>query len=389
MTYLNIISKRFDKSLVLLIFSLCGLGTVMMYSASVSESLNISGGLSNSLFLQSHIKKLLLGFFSLIFFANLDYRKIKPFSPYILFLSIAFLIATKVSYLISGDQSAARWLNFGLFSLQTSDFARLSLIIYLAYYIDKKKEKIKDFYSGLAPAIVIIYLILLIILFQPDFSTAFLIATLGFLLLFIGGAKLSHLSLLTSLSIIALIPLLLMKSYRLKRVIYWISTIFNNSNLESDLGTGHQIQQSLISLGNGGFFGLGPGNSMHKNLFLPKPHNDFIFSIIGEELGLWGAMIVLSIFLFLFQRGIKIAKGTTDTFGILLSIGIVTSLSLYAFINVGYVTGILPVTGLPIPLISHGGSNLIITLSSLGILLNISESKRSIGSKFWSNNFNA
>ena len=176
----------------------------MMYSASVSESLNISGGLSNSLFLQSHIKKLLLGFFSLIFFANFDYRKLKPFSPYILFLSIALLIATKASYLISGDQSAARWLNLGLFSLQTSDFARLSLIVYLAYYVDKKKEKIKDFYSGLAPAIVIIYIILLIILFQPDFSTAFLIATLGFLLLFIGGAKLSHLSLLTSLSIIAL-----------------------------------------------------------------------------------------------------------------------------------------------------------------------------------------
>ena len=302
MTYLNIITKRFDKSLVLLILSLCGLGTVMMYSASVSESLNISGGLSNSLFLQSHIKKLLLGFFSLIFFANFDYRKLKPFSPYILFLSIALLIATKASYLISGDQSAARWLNLGLFSLQTSDFARLSLIIYLAYYIDKKKEKIKDFYSGLAPAIVIIYIILLIILFQPEFSTAFLIATLGFLLLFMGGAKLSHLSLLTSLSIIALIPLLLMKSYRFKRVIYWISTIFNNSNLESDLATGHQIQQSLISLGNGGFFGLGPGNSMHKNLFLPKPHNDFIFSIIGEELGFVGAMIVLTIFLLIFKR---------------------------------------------------------------------------------------
>ena len=378
MTYLNIITKRFDKSLVLLIFSLCGLGTVMMYSASVSESLNISGGLSNSLFLQSHIKKLLLGFFSLIFFANFDYRKIKPFSPYILFLSIALLIATKASYLISGDQSAARWLNLGLFSLQTSDFARLSLIIYLAYYIDKKKEKIKDFYSGLAPAIVIIYIILLIILFQPDFSTAFLIATLGFLLLFIGGAKLSHLSLLTSLSIIALIPLLLMKSYRFKRVIYWISTIFNNSNLESDLGTGHQIQQSLISLGNGGFFGLGPGNSMHKNLFLPKPHNDFIFSIIGEELGFVGAMIVLTIFLLIFKRGIDIAKNTTDTFGILLSLGIAISIVMYAFVNIAVVTGIFPVTGLPMPLISHGGSNLVINMCSLGILLNISKTKKGL-----------
>jgi len=129
--------------------------------------------------------------------------------------------------------------------------------------------------------------------------------------------------------------------------------------------------------------GLGPGNSLEKNLFLPEPHTDFIFAIIGEELGLWGAIGVLSIFLFFFQRGVKIAKETTDPFGIMLAIGIVLSMILYAFINVGYVTGILPVTGLPIPLISHGGSNLVITLSSLGILLNISESKRSIGEKIW------
>ena len=159
---------------------------------------------------------------------------------------------------------------------------------------------------------------------------------------------------------------------------YWISTIFSKSNLESDLSAGHQIQQSLISLGNGGFFGLGPGNSMHKNLFLPKPHNDFIFSIIGEELGFLGAMIVLTIFLLIFKRGIDIAKNTTDAFGILLSLGIAISIVIYAFVNIAVVTGIFPVTGLPMPLISHGGSNLVINMCSLGILLNISQTKRGL-----------
>ena len=183
-----------------------------------------------------------------------------------------------------------------------------------------------------------------------------------------------------------MIPVMLMMPYRMKRIIYWISSIFGESGaISQDLG--YQAQQSLISLGNGGIKGLGIGNSLEKNLFLPEPHTDFIFAIIGEELGLWGAISVLSIFMFLFHRGIKIAKETTDPFGIFLSIGIVASICLYTFINIGYVTGILPVTGLPIPLISHGGSNLIITLTSLGILLNISESKRSIKNKFWSNKF--
>ena len=201
-------------------------------------------------------------------------------------------------------------------------------------------------------------------------------------MLFIGGARISHLAAASTAALVIMIPVMLMMPYRMKRIVYWLSSIVGGSdNASQELG--YQAQQSLISLGNGGIKGLGLGNSLEKNLFLPEPHTDFIFAIIGEELGLWGAIGVLSIFLFFFQRGIKIAKETTDPFGIMLSIGIVTSMILYTFINVGYVTGILPVTGLPIPFISHGGSNLVITLSSLGILLNISESKRSIDNKLW------
>ena len=386
MTQLDIIIKKYDKTLLWIILALCGIGMVMLYSASSFRSLYLSSGLSDTIYLRSHLKRMIIGITAMFFFALVDYRRLKSIAPHFIILSIFLLFLTKAISVFNGSSSADRWLDFGFISMQTSDIARLSLIIYLAYYIDKKGNKIKEFYKGIIPPLLLIATMLFLIVIQPDFSTAAVLGIIGFIMLFIGGAQLSHLAAASGAALAIMIPVMLVMPYRMKRIMYWIGSIFSESESLSQ-GLGYQAQQSLISLGNGGIKGLGIGNSLEKNLLLPEPHTDFIFAIIGEELGLWGAIIVLSIFLFLFQRGIKIAKGTTDTFGIMLSIGIATSMSLYAFINVGYVTGILPVTGLPIPLISHGGSNLVITLSSLGILLNISESKRSISNKFWSNKF--
>ena len=384
MTQLDIIINKYDKTLMWIILALCGIGMVMLYSASSFKSLYLSSGLSDTIYLRSHLKRMIIGVTAMFFFAMFDYRKLKSIAPHFIFLSIFLLLLTKIVSLFNGSSSADRWLSFGFISMQTSDIARLSLIIYLAYYIDSKGSKIREFYTGIVPPLFLITVMLFLIVIQPDFSTAVVLGIIGFIMLFIGGAQLSHLAAASGGALAIMIPVMLMMPYRMKRIVYWVSSIFSESeSLNQNLG--YQAQQSLISLGNGGIKGLGIGNSLEKNLFLPEPHTDFIFAIIGEELGLWGAIAVLSIFLFLFQRGIKIAKSTTDTFGIMLSIGIVVSMVLYAFINVGYVTGILPVTGLPIPLISHGGSNLVITLSGLGILLNISESKRSIKNKFWSN----
>ena len=384
MTQLDIIIKKYDKMLLWIILALCGIGVVMLYSASSFKSLYLTSGLSDTIYLRSHLKRMIIGITAMFFFAVLDYRKLKSIAPHFIVLSIFLLFLTKVMSILNGSASASRWLDIGFISMQTSDIARLSLIIYLAYYIDKKGNRIREFYTGIIPPLFLIAVMLFLIIVQPDFSTAAVLGMIGFIMLFIGGAKISHLAAASGAALAIMIPVMLMMPYRMKRIVYWISSIFGESeSLSQNLG--YQAQQSLISLGNGGIKGLGVGNSLEKNLFLPEPHTDFIFAIIGEELGLWGAIIVLSIFLLLFQRGIKIAKGTTDTFGIMIAIGIVTSMVLYAFINVGYVTGVLPVTGLPIPLISHGGSNLVITLSGLGILLNISESKRSINNKFWSN----
>ena len=382
MSQLDIIIKKYDKSLLWLIVVLCGIGTVMLYSASSFKSLYQTSGLTDTIYLQSHLKKMMIGFFGMFLFTVMDYRKLKIAAPYILILSIILLMLTKLIYIIKGSSSAARWLDLGVISIQTSDFARFSIIVYFAYYIDKKRNQIKDFYTGIAPPLFILGIISLLIIIQPDFSSAAVIGFIGFLMLLIGGAKISHLTASATSALIILVPVMLMMPYRMKRITYWISSIFGGSD-SATKSLGYQAQQSLISLGNGGLIGLGPGNSLEKNLFLPEPHTDFIFAIIGEELGLWGALGVLFIFILFFQRGIKIAKQTTDPFGIMLSIGIVLSMVLYTFINVGYVTGVLPVTGLPIPLISHGGSNLVITLSMLGILLNISESKRSVNKKLW------
>ena len=387
MRHLDIITKKYDQWLLGLIIILCGLGTVMLYSASSSFSLHETSGASDTLFLRSHLKRMIVGMIVMFFFIVIDYRKLKIIAPYLMIGSIILLLLTKAIYLIKGINFPARWLDLGIISVQTSDLARFSLILYLAYYIDKKRDNLKDFYNGFIPPVILMACILFTIVIQPDFSTAAVIGLIGISMLFIGGARLTHITTTAITALVVMIPVMLMKPYRMKRVIYWLGSVFGFNGNSAQEG-GYQAQQSLISLGNGGIGGLGLGNSLEKNLFLPTPHTDFIFAIIGEELGLWGAISVITIFLMIFQRGIKIAKETSDPFGIMLTVGISFSIIIYTFINVAVVTGIFPVTGLPIPLISHGGSSLVINLACMGILLNISQAKRSVNhNSGWRPNF--
>tara|TARA_Y100000590_G_scaffold40205_5_gene42922 strand:- start:2999 stop:4171 length:1173 start_codon:yes stop_codon:yes gene_type:complete len=378
MKHIDIITKKYDQILLVLIILLSVVGTVMLYSASSSLSLNETNGVTDTFFLRSHLKRLIVGMVAMFFFIFMDYRKLKSVAPYLMIGSIILLLATKITYMAKGINFPARWLDLGILTVQTSDIARFSLIVYLAYYIDKKRDKLKDFYEGFFSPIVLMAAILGTIVIQPDFSTAAVIGFIGFAMLFIGGARLSHIMATSVVAVAVMIPVMLMRSYRMKRVLYWLGSVFGFSGGADQNVVGYQAQQSLISLGNGGFWGLGLGNSLEKNLFLPTPHTDFIFAIIGEELGLLGALFVITLFLFIFQRGIKIAKETTDPFGVMLTVGISFSIIIYAFINVAVVTGIFPVTGLPMPLISHGGSSLVMNLACLGILLNISQAKRSV-----------
>jgi cell division protein FtsW len=372
---IDVLIQKYDKRLLLYLTLITVLGTVMLYSASWYESFSTTNGQTEMLFLQKHLKRLLVGVLFLFIFTILDYRLLKLFAPYLLIFSFFLLVITKASYLFNGYSwyKPARWLYIGSFSLQTSDIARFSIIIFISYYVDKKRDDLKKFQTGLIPAILALFFIMGLIIIQPDYSTALMIGLIGILILFIGGAKISQLSLIGASSLMIGIPILLSREYRRQRVFSFLG-LGENSDI------GYQANQSLISLGNGGAFGVGLGNSIEKNHFLPTPHTDFIFAIIGEELGFFfGTVPLLTLFLFIFFRGLNVARNCTDPFGVFLAVGIVFNLILYAFVNAAVVVGLFPVTGLPMPMISYGGSGMVINMALIGILLNISQSRRSIG----------
>lgn len=372
MRQLDISKKRFDQPLLWSIIALIVIGTVMLYSSSTSLSLAKTNGQTDTYFLAAHLKRLIIGILALGFFMVFDYRKLKSLAPFLIIIAVMLLVYTKGWYLLKGFSSPGRWLYLGTFSLQTSDIARIALIIYLAAFMAKKRHQLHDFYSGFFPPLLVMSLLIGLIILQPDFSTGIMLCIIGTMMLFIGGARFIQLTAAGAVAALITIPLMLSIPYSKSRIMSWVG------GNEDVAGAGYQITQSLISLGNGGLFGMGLGNSIAKNQFLPTPHTDFILSIIGEETGLIGVLILLTLFLVIYQRGIKIAKETNDSFGVLLALGLSFSIILYAFVNAAVVTNIVPVTGLPIPLISYGGSSVLTNMIAFGILLNISQSKRSV-----------
>ena len=374
MSYLNIIVKKYDKFLLGAIVVLCVFGTVMLFSASSIRSLEITSNRTDTLYLQAHLKRLLVGVVFMFFFMMVDYRKLKEWSLHILGGAVGLLVLTLVMNMIQGTSSPSRWLYLGSVSIQTSDIARIALIIFLAAFIHEKREHIKDFYNGFLTCILAIGSIVMLVIIQPDLSTTTMILIISFVMLFLGGAKVQHMMATAGVSLTFLSIVIMNWDYMRSR----IESFLNPETVRPE--NLHQIKQSMISLANGGFFGLGLGNSYGKNYFLPTPHTDFIFAIIGEETGLIGTLFVLTLFMFIFQRGIHIAKESPDIFGVMLALGISCSFILYAFINAAVVTNLVPTTGLVMPLISYGGSGVVVHLASLGILLNISQSKRSVNS---------
>ena len=374
---IDITIRSYDRQLLIYVVILAIVGTVMLYSASWYESYVRSNGHTDMLYLQGHLKRLIVAVVFLFGFLVVDFRELKKIAPHLIIMAILLLMITKGYdyYLYRNWDHPARWLYIGSFSLQTSDIARFSVLLYIAYYIDKKRVGIENFNAGLLPVLAVLSVIMCLIIIQPDFSTAIMIGILGITILYVGGVKLSQLSLSTALGLLVTIPILLSKPYRIERILSY----FNPTDIKA---AGYQAHQSLISLGHGGWFGVGLGSSIEKNQFLPTPHTDFIFAIIGEELGfMLGSVPVLTLFLLIFLRGIKISKECTDPFGVLLAVGISVNLILYAFVNAAVVTGLLPVTGLPMPMVSYGGSGMVVNLAMIGILLNISQARRTVGNR--------
>lgn len=354
----------YDRTTFLLTILLIGFGMVMLYSASSTIAADEYG--SAGYFLKRHAVRFLIGAVLMVAFMRFNYRFLEKLSPVIYLGSILLLLVTLGYYWSHHVPSPARWLRFGPFGIQTADLAKFAMVVYLAAYMSHRRESLREFKRGLLPALIMIAICIGLVVIQPDFSTAFTIGAIAFFLLFLGRAKIGHL--LGMVVIFAAIgtSVVYTSPYKMQRLETYL-----NPNADA-AKAGYQIKQSLISLGNGGLLGMGLGDSYEKNLFLPEPHTDFIFAIIGEELGFIGTAGVLTLFLLLYLQILRLARSAPDLFGMYLTAGLGTAIFLYAVIHAGVVTGLLPTTGLPLPFISYGGSHLIISMASIGVILNVS-----------------
>ena len=297
----------------------------------------------------------------------IPYQNLTRYSLIILLSCFALLVLVLVPGIGLIRGGARSWIGLGVFSLQPAEFIKLGLIIFLATMLAKNRMQIKSFYKGFFPLTLLIFSAFSLIMLQPDFGTGLVIVLTCFTLLFIAGAKLTHIFSLIAIGLIGFILLIISAPYRMKRI-----TAFLNP-WEDPLGDGFQIIQSLYAVGPGGLIGVGLGNSLQKYFYLPEPQTDFIFSILAEETGFIGGLVIMVLFMILCWRGLYIGFHARDRLGTYLAFGITSMITIQMFINISVVIGLVPVTGITLPFISYGGSSLLLTMCAVGILLNISK----------------
>ncbi|MBN1383261.1 MAG: putative lipid II flippase FtsW [Elusimicrobia bacterium] len=354
-------AKSYNLGIWIVMLILVAIGIIMIYSASGVMADYKYG--SASLFFRKQIVWVLLGGFSMVFFSYIDYRKLRNFVIPLLVLTIFLLIFVLIFGSTVGG--AKRWLRFGPLGFQPSEVAKLVVIVFLAWYIDRRQSRMKNLKEGLLKPFGVVGIIMILVFLERDIGTPVLIFLITTILLFIGGIRLLHVcsAFITALPVI--IYGILKEPYRLKRIAAFINPWADPE------GSGYQLVQSMIAMGSGGIFGKGLGSSKIKMLFLPSPHTDFIFPIIGEEGGLIGTMTVLILFIILFYYGMKVALNAKDLFGSILAFGIIIMITMQALFNMSVSVGLLPTKGLPLPFISFGGSSIFMMMTSIGILLNI------------------
>ncbi len=356
--------KKLGLTIFLDSFALMLLGLIIVMSASSTYSAIRFDSLFH--LFNSHLFKVIFGILVMVIFCAVPYELYKEFSKPAILLVSGLLILTL--FIAPNIKGAGRWINLGFLSFQPADIAKLVLIIHLAALIEDKGELIKNYKEGFLYLMIWVLLVSGLILIQPNVSNGILLVFISFVMLYIGGAKLTHLLGTAFVCLITVGAVAMIFTHSRERILTFIDAINNG-------GTANiQVKQALLGLGSGGIFGVGVGHSMQSNLFLPESYGDFIFAIVGEELGFIGSVIVLMSYLVLFVAGILIAKKTKDVFGQMLAFGITFSILLYAFINAAVATGLVPTTGLPLPFISYGGTSMIFLCISVGILVNIAYS---------------
>lgn len=352
---------KISYSVLIPVILLVFIGVIMVFSASSYYALY---EMKDSLFfLKKQLVWAPLGIFIMIIMMSIDYHKLKPYTWLFYGITLILLIVVLFSTPING---ATRWLDIGGISLQPSEFAKYAMVAVLALLIDVRKNAMRNFWKGPVIYFLLAAILAGLVLLENNLSITAVIMIVAFIMIYLGGMLKKHIFAIIPIGLAAGVSFIVFKSYRFKRLMSFLDPWSDAK------GSGFQVIHSFYALGSGGLFGVGLGQSKQKALYMPEPHNDFIFSIIGEEFGLIGCAIIIGIFIFLILSALSVATKAKDNYGRLMATGITSIIAVQAIINIAVVTGSMPVTGVPLPFISYGGTSLVINLAAIGVLLNIS-----------------
>ncbi len=358
-------NKHIDKYLFMAIVLFAIFGLIMIYSSSYIWAEYKFNDAFRYVKLQGIF--LLIGIILMIVISRIDYRIYYKYATHIFIFCLILLVLVLIPGIGKIRNGSRSWFGIGPLGIQPSEFMKLSLIILVSKYLSNSGKTIKSFFKGILPVLIVLGIVFLLIMLQPDFGTSMIIIVSILSLLFISGADMKFFFMAGIVGVFGIVILILIAPYRMDRIISFINP------WNDPLGTGFQIIQSLYAIGPGGIFGLGFLNSRQKHFYLPEPQTDFIFSIISEELGIVGILIVSSFFIFILCCGIKIALNSKNYFAKYLTFGMTFQILIQAIMNLMVVVGLIPVTGVTLPFLSYGGSSLLVSMASIGIILNISK----------------
>ncbi|BBI34674.1 stage V sporulation protein E [Cohnella abietis] len=357
-----------DVWMIAATLGILAIGVVMVYSASAVAAFHDYG--DSYYYVKRQLVFAVLGLVAMFITMNVDYTFWKKWAGPALLVCFGMLVIVLIPGLGVVRGGARSWLGIGSFGIQPSEFMKLAMILFLAKLLSERQNQITHFTKGLLPPLSIIGAAFALIMIQPDLGTGTVMIGASLLAIYVAGARLAHLGGLALIGVFGLVGLIAAAPYRLQRITAFLDP------WQDPLGAGYQSIQSLYAIGPGGLVGLGLGMSRQKYNYLPEPQTDFIFSILAEELGFIGGALLILLFLLLIWRGMRTAITLSDPFGSLLATGIVGIFAVQVLINIGVVIGLMPVTGVTLPLVSYGGSSLTLLLTALGILLNLSRYSR-------------
>ena len=353
-----------DRWMFVITLVLVFVGLVMVFSASAVMAKERYH--SGYFFLLRQFGWAVAGFIALLIGMKIDYKKLKHPAVVFCMLGLTTLMLISVFFL-DRAHNTHRWIHFGGFSFQPSELAKPVLILFLAFFLENRTKSMDDWRNTLIPSVIPTLAFIGLIVFQPDLGTAIACAAITVCILFVAGLEVKYLAYGFLGSLLPLYFLIFHVAYRRDRILAFLNPYSDPQ------GRGFHIIQSLIAVSTGGITGVGLMEGKEKLFYLPEPHTDFIFSVLGEELGLVGCLFVVSLFAIFCWRGIRTALRTQDMFGRFIAVGVTSMVVVQAFINISVVLGLMPTKGIPLPLISYGGSSLFITLGAIGVLLNVSK----------------